>query len=1102
MNSTNDGNTVAEGSTPTAGPAHPASGQQPNVSAEAKARLTDTIGQSGEHTTDMAGGSSQVEVKTDPEAEASPPATIPDVSSDMIDRQHEGSPVQKKKNALDMHLSDLSQQTEHIALDHVKKAADYTDLAKLEASTETARRVLDSLRRPLADSKQRQHLERLDRLKSHSQRTRTVVAVAGATGAGKSSLINALLDEEKLLPTSSYRACTAVVTEISYNESKDAQKAYRAEVEFISQDDWESELKLLHGDLVEDKRLSAAYLDDNAEAGIAYAKIKAVYPDLTHDMIVKSKVAQLAERGVVANVLGKTRKIACRNARELYKSLRKYLDSKDKDTEGRPRKQEDISFWPLIKVVKIFTRASVLQTGLVLVDVPGLGDSNLARCAVARNYMTECSAIWVAAPIKRAVDDEAARKLMGMSSRLQMKLDGMYSHVTFICTMTDSVQLSEIEEDFDEDGQLQTIRTRGEDLEEMIRAKTESIKQLEEQLSDGNISHHGLTEEHDTWRALQKNHMRGQKVYQPRVPAKRKHYTGPVTRSSRRAIVDDDSEEEDTADQNPLTTDEISSKRTEIKGKLTSKDTECADMEKRLEIMRDDLIAFENEKKDIAVETTRLCIQKRSDYVKKAIRIDFANGIREIDEADAEADDEHFDPSVKQRDYAQISRSLPIFCVSSKAYQQLRLQKKRETRVEGFRSLTDSEVPILQQHARELPEQGRMRIYKTFLNEFCGILGSLAIWADSSLIEHDTQVMSKFDRSYEEKLLHAAAENLKKDLEVLIWANMSELDSIVQNKLQSKSDAAIDKAVKDMANVVSNWTAKKCDGGLAMAYNTYRAICRRDGSNTKSKMSRDFNEDILEPYLKKIAARWEQVFGHSIPRNLDNLLPPFKEKLVGFHSMISSRPGLQYCKTASLHNVGEQIMNHVRSMRAEVVCVKAKIQGEQRQASRAFVPEIRNQMAEVYQRVAEEAGEGCFMRMKTHMSTHIHKKKDAIYREATNRVMSELKGILQANRNQLVMKAHNIIDLLEADFKTVISSTAKVEATEVARGHIRAILQNVDVQFEELLCTEPMDVDSVQLTDAVPQQSSIMGNAGVGDTTGELVETGSMAEPGAMDTGL
>lgn len=210
-------------------------------------RSSTAIGQDGEHTFETAGTSPAQDpapavVKTEPQAGTSGLQTIPAGPSDMDLKQHEDSPKEEHK-ASDLPLKDHPQQPQPITLDNVRKAADATDLVTLEAYTEVARQVLDSIRQPLADSKQRDQqewLKRADTLKAKSQRLRTVVAVAGATGAGKSSLINALLDEEKLLPTSGFRACTAVITEISYNESDDPRKAYRAEIEFISQDDWVS----------------------------------------------------------------------------------------------------------------------------------------------------------------------------------------------------------------------------------------------------------------------------------------------------------------------------------------------------------------------------------------------------------------------------------------------------------------------------------------------------------------------------------------------------------------------------------------------------------------------------------------------------------------------------------------------------------------------------------------------------------------------------------------------------------------------------------------------------------------------------------------------
>lgn len=599
-------------------------------------RLSATIGQDGEQTSETAGTSveqnpGQIVIKAETQSGISDLQTVPTVSSDMDLKQNEESPKKEEDKAPELPFPDLPQQPENITLDNVRKATDTTDLIKLEAYTEAARQVLDSIRQPMVDSKQQDWLRRIDALKSKSQRLRTVVAVAGATGAGKSSLINAILDEEKLLPTSGFRACTAVITEISYNESTDPKKAYRAEVEFISQDEWDSELKLLWGDLVEDKQLSSAYLDTNAEAGIAYAKIKAVYPDLTQDMILKSagKVDQLAKRNIVASVLGKTKEIACSTARDLYTSLQKYLDSKDKDTKGGPRKEKDMAFWPLIKVVKVYTRASALETGLCIVDLPGIHDANAARSAVARKYMAETSGIFIAAPIKRAVDDEAARKLLGLHNRLQMKLDGIYSNVTFICTMTDAIQLSESVEAFDEDGQIQAIFAREDELEKMFGSKKESIEQLRKQVSAGEMAYEELEKEIDIWEALQEKQKNGRPAYPPRVPAKRKRTTASSKRRRRKEAVVDDSDEDDTADRKPLTADDISSKLTDLEGRLSSKETECEDMEKRLQNMRSELTALEDEKQDIAVEGRRQCILKRNAHVKQAIRVDFCNGLRE-----------------------------------------------------------------------------------------------------------------------------------------------------------------------------------------------------------------------------------------------------------------------------------------------------------------------------------------------------------------------------------------------------------------------------------------------------------------------------------------
>ena len=91
-------------------------------------------------------------------------------------------------------------------------------------------------------------LDQIDQVLAKATETKTVIGMVGMTGAGKSSAANALLDEERLVPTSCMRACTAVITEISYNHGAGS---YRAEIDFIDAADWRYEVQILFDEILE-----------------------------------------------------------------------------------------------------------------------------------------------------------------------------------------------------------------------------------------------------------------------------------------------------------------------------------------------------------------------------------------------------------------------------------------------------------------------------------------------------------------------------------------------------------------------------------------------------------------------------------------------------------------------------------------------------------------------------------------------------------------------------------------------------------------------------------------------------------------------------------
>lgn len=128
---------------------------------------------------------------------------MPNISTVKAERENQDTPLQ------DEHSVEEEEEEEEKPTHHsnrLQKLIETASADALEAEVRSTKAFLATLREPLDEnvehSKDAQHwVQHISNLQNHKVDTPTIIGVVGNTGAGKSSVINAILDEERLVPT-------------------------------------------------------------------------------------------------------------------------------------------------------------------------------------------------------------------------------------------------------------------------------------------------------------------------------------------------------------------------------------------------------------------------------------------------------------------------------------------------------------------------------------------------------------------------------------------------------------------------------------------------------------------------------------------------------------------------------------------------------------------------------------------------------------------------------------------------------------------------------------------------------------------------------------
>ncbi|XP_028342225.1 nuclear GTPase SLIP-GC-like, partial [Physeter macrocephalus] len=199
------------------------------------------------------------------------------------------------------------------------------------------------------------------------------VGLFGSSGAGKSSLINAIIQQAMFLPVSGESICTSCIVQVSSG----CCEQYEAKIHLLSNQEWKEELKnltkLLHRPEELGREDEAAWDREDAVEEAIW-KLQMFYGN----GVERKKYEELL-RAKPRGKIPTSRVITLRaeEAGELSLKLDPYIRTQRR---GWDEGSAETQIWPLIKLVEVtLPKSELIPEGVVLVDIPGTGDFNSKR---------------------------------------------------------------------------------------------------------------------------------------------------------------------------------------------------------------------------------------------------------------------------------------------------------------------------------------------------------------------------------------------------------------------------------------------------------------------------------------------------------------------------------------------------------------------------------------------------------------------------------------------------------------------------------------------------------------------------------------------------
>ncbi|KAG6361886.1 hypothetical protein INS49_010115 [Diaporthe citri] len=892
---------------------------------------------------------------------------------------------------------------------HLEAAAAESNIEALERHRETASTLTKALSDFLlaqannTDDIHHWHQE-LVRLSDGDQvkPPETLIMVVGSMGAGKSTAINGLIDEARLLPTSGYDACTSVATEVRYNHSTDPDEAYRAEITFITEEELLNELLILREDVLSTSEAAgsssagtAADYDDNSHAEVAWDKIQAVWPRLTRAELAAPDfdIHVLLEDDLIRVCLGETRQVCHSTAAGLCRYLERFIANRDnaalaKRAEGVGAEQQ---YWPLVDKVNIFVKAE-----------PGGQDGNSASEQIVKKPFNDASTFknWI-------------------------KFDGRLDRITYVCTMTDDA--IEIDGDAEEFG-LGEHLDEARQLEQELDACDAALAGAREQLDALQVRSQLVEDTVGSWMKSagdkRKRSVTSETVREKRL--RRNPLPSPPEWGSYTAKLDMETTEEPVE----MLTSNLETEVEELGTRIQHLETECENLQRQL--MQHNLFLKES------------CIQARNTLTRSAIGRDFVHAAKELlsrqGGSESSVTDQELDDENKREPVPPM-----VHTVSVRGYFES-LKRHRNEQFWAPNTVELSGIPAWRDHIKELTEPARRRKCQAFLRAVLRCFNHMAIWCDNGSGMSLTSEQEKEELARYRRDLDSGVKRLGFHFDVFVDECRDVFDRLFSERVRTVLPKVIGSAIE----VASTWPSRK-RGDKLLTASSYRSACRKggiyEGKGHAHKNPWNLNKELSEPLLDEIDYQCGNAFEKLLPAAFKDLKAKSAQVIYELSEEADRR--MQPSMTDSARQkLRLQARSQIESIHDAVEDMRMSLTDEDTRGytRNQLESALKIEMRQTWKECVKTTGAGSFQRQQAIVERHIRDKGAEMYTCASSRVERIL-------RSRCVTMGHTLQNLKRSVYRDMwhaytTSIVAKDDGNRAAREELHRLLVEADGHFQ------------------------------------------------------